>query len=63
MIPRGAQVTMPWRNGRVLLGDVLRTLPDGTLVVRHLNGEPWPVEPKEADVEVLERTYDEEENR
>lgn len=49
-----AQVAMPWRE-RVLLGDVCGASHDGVLVVRHFNGEPWPVKPMWCDVQVLDR--------
>jgi len=46
-------------KGRCFLGDVTGevTTPHGArfLLVRHFNGEPWPVAPRLEAVEVLER--------
>jgi hypothetical protein len=57
---RGAHVRMPWK-GRVLLGEVVDQYfqdftPTGWhFKVRHFNGEPWPIDPTPAVVEVLLR--------
>jgi len=60
-VPVGAQVVFTF-PGHVLLGDVTGYVitPHGAvyLRVRHFNGEPWPVSPRAAAVEVLERTYE-----
>lgn len=57
--PRGAHVTMLYR-GRTLLGEVVgveRAENRGMtlLVVRHFNGEEWPLRPHVLAVDVLER--------
>lgn len=48
----GDQVMLPYAN-RVLLGDVRAIGRFGRLVVRHFNGELWPVRPLARDVRVL----------
>lgn len=64
--PRGAQVTLEY-GGRMLLGDVTGVYykpgPAGgtRLVVRHFNGEPWPIDPCAAAVQVFVREYESEE--
>lgn len=57
--PIGAQVTFEYQR-RTLLGDVKGIKIDPvtnaiTLIVRHFNGEPWPIEPLAVLVNVLER--------
>lgn len=58
--PRGFQVTMQW-NGRTLLGDVTGVVyedspvPGFRLVVRHFNGDSWPIRPAPTSVVVLDR--------
>jgi hypothetical protein len=59
---RGAHVTMRYR-GRTLLGTVVDADRDPAtnsirLMIRHFNGEPWPLRPAASAVELLERTYD-----
>ena len=61
----GAHVTMPWKGSTLLgkiIGQGIVPLPDGTrgvrLTVRHLNGEPWPIEPLATLITLLERTYE-----
>ena len=57
--PRGSQVTMQWK-GVTLLGDVVDVRWDSGffhLVVRHFNGESWPIEPVLSVCRVLECTY------
>lgn len=61
--PRGAQVKMQWQ-GRTILGDVVgvernEVLGATLLLVRHFNGEMWPVKPCAIAVDVLERNYSE----
>ena len=64
---RGAHVTMPW-NGSTLIGEVtgqrVETAPGGTytvrLDVRYMCGDPWPLSPSPASVNVLKRDYSEE---
>jgi hypothetical protein len=52
---RGAHVTMMYQ-GRLLLGDVYaHDARTDRLLVRHFNGEPWPVHPIASAVDVLER--------
>lgn len=54
----GAHVTME-HEGRTLLGVVVHVCPDENLcIVRHFNGEPWPVNPSLGRLDILERTYD-----
>lgn len=66
--PIGAHVTMEY-EGRTLLGEVTGMylkLEEGetfkVLIVKFFNGEPWPIEPWFLRVDVLERTYQEEES-
>jgi len=61
---RGTIVTMQW-DGRALLGRVhgLRrneVLGMTVLDVRHFNGERWPIEPQYFAVDIVPRTYEEE---
>jgi hypothetical protein len=57
---RGVHVRMPWK-GRMLLGEIVDQYfqdyaPTGWhFKVRHFNGEPWPIDPCPAVVEVLLR--------
>lgn len=60
--PRGAHVTMEYQ-GRTLLGEVIgieRAENRGMtlLVVRHFNGEDWPIKPHVLAVDVLVRDYE-----
>ena len=60
--PRGAQVTFRYQ-GRELLGDVIdayRHIHTGgiRLIVRHFNGELWPIEPSVLVVDVLDHTQE-----
>lgn len=57
--PIGAHVTLRYRD-RDLIGTVVDVYRDEVLaatklVVRHFNGEPWPIEPSAAIVNVLKR--------
>lgn len=59
--PIGTQVTLDY-NGRTLLGDVKgcyrsEILGCTKLIVHHFNGNPWPINPSAAVVEVLEREW------
>lgn len=61
--PRGAHVTLEYQ-GRTLLGEVVgveRAENRGMtlLVVRHFNGEEWPIKPHVLAVDVLVREYEE----
>jgi hypothetical protein len=61
--PRGAHVTMEYQ-GRTLLGEVVaveRAENRGMtlLVIRHFNGEEWPIKPHVLAVDVLVREYGE----
>ena len=56
---RGAQVALDW-GSRKLLGDVREVYHDyarGVTLARvtHFNGEPWPVVPALAALEIMER--------
>jgi hypothetical protein len=60
--PRGAHVTMSYQ-GRTLLGEVVgveRAENRGMtlLIVRHFNGEDWPIKPHVLAVDVLVREYE-----
>jgi hypothetical protein len=62
---RGAHVVLKWK-GRELLGQITDLYRDEVrgmwhAKVRHLNGEPWPIEPALSALEILERTYEESE--
>ena len=58
--PRGAQVALAYQ-GRTLLGDVVgcyyqeHGCAGPRLVVRHFNGERWPIDPGVLAVDVLAR--------
>lgn len=53
----GAHVTLN-HNGRILLGTIDYICPDEFLcIVKHFNGETWPVNPALSRLEILERTY------
>jgi len=56
--PIGSHVTLDY-DGRHLLGEVVGFVVDPVvgrlLQVRHFNGEPWPLMPCAAAVQVLER--------
>lgn len=63
---RGAHVTLDYPERGKLLGEVIGQyyFREGSFAgyrfkVRHMNGEPWPIDPCCASVEVLERTYPE----
>jgi hypothetical protein len=54
----GAHVTLQ-HDGRTLLGTIVDICPDEYLcLVRHFNGEMWPINPSLGRLEILERTYD-----
>jgi len=56
----GAHVTLN-HDGRTLLGVIAEICPDELLcIVKHFNGEPWPINPSLSRLEILERTYQEE---
>jgi hypothetical protein len=63
--PRGGHCVMTYQ-GRELLGEVKDVVtvnrPGGSrgvnLDVRFMNGEPWPIQPMAAVVNMLEREYD-----
>jgi hypothetical protein len=57
--PVGKHVALPWRDGRVLLGEVIGSTYDDVrgmlkLSVRHFCGDMWPVEPVPSAVTILE---------
>ena len=57
----GAHVALN-HNGGVLLGTITYICPDEFLChVRHFNGEMWPINPSLSRLEILERTYEQEE--
>lgn len=54
----GAHVTLE-HEGRTLLGTLVHICPEENLcIVRHFNGEQWPVNPSLGRLEILERTYE-----
>lgn len=54
----GAHVTLN-REGRTLLGTINYICPDEYLcIVKHFNGENWPINPSLVTLEILERTYE-----
>lgn len=64
--PVGAQVSMEF-NSRTLLGDVKgcyrsEILGCTKLIVHHFNGKPWPINPSAVAVDILERTYEPEQD-
>lgn len=55
--PIGVYIAMQWQ-GRQLLGEVINTELNATrgmlhLIVRHFNGEMWPVKPVASAVEII----------
>ncbi len=63
---RHAHVTLQYRD-RVLLGEIINVRRDevlGAVVadVRHMCGDMWPITPRLAALEILERTYETEES-
>ena len=55
---RGAHVVLE-HEGRTLLGTITYICPDEYLcIVRHFNGEQWPINPALSRLEILERTYE-----
>lgn len=59
---RTAHVTLTW-NGRTIIGQIVSVRRNETLGcvvadVRYFCGDPWPITPRLAALEILERTYD-----
>lgn len=57
--PVGKYISMPWKDGRILLGEIISTTYDEAhgmlhLNVRHFCGDPWPVSPVASAVTILE---------
>ena len=57
--PIGQYIAMPWKDGRILLGEVIGAHYDGIrgmlhLDVRHFCGDMWPISPVASAVNILE---------
>lgn len=57
----GAHVVLQ-HEGHTLLGRIVYVCPDEAMcIVKHFNGEEWPLRPALSRLDILERTYEEEE--
>lgn len=59
---KGAHCTLEWK-GQHLLGEITRVYRNEVLgcclcEVRHMNGEPWPLNPGLGALNILERTFE-----
>lgn len=57
--PIGKYIAMPWKDDRVLLGEVIGTSYDSVrgilqLSVRHFCGDMWPISPVPSAVTIIE---------